>query len=301
MSEENRDYVDDRRNYADGTPLQITLREMHGFAVNPRFWIGFALVLVLLTATGPFGTLLSMNIAERLFYWLVTSATTFAAGLFCSIFVSVLLTEAGIAEWLARLMSGAVAGLPIGFIVWLINVAMGDAGGWADLLRLTGYCLVISTVISLIYYLVEVNTRHVAGNASPPAPIPAPSLSGASSSMGASLAASPVAARVRPGARFFERLPVTLGRDIISLQAQDHYVKVTTTRGSEMILMRLSDAEGELEGVAGIRTHRSWWVARAHCAGLERRDGKQVLVLSNGSEVPVSRTCLPDVRKVLAT
>ena len=45
-----------------------------------------------------------------------------------------------------------------------------------------------------------------------------------------------------PDTRFLQRLPLEMGRKIISLSMQDHYVRVTTDRGSVMILIRFSDA-----------------------------------------------------------
>ena len=62
---------------------------------------------------------------------------------------------------------------------------------------------------------------------------------------------------------FLDRLPLRLrGATIRAVQAEDHYLRLHTDRGSDLILMRLSDAVSELEGLEGARTHRSWWVAR---------------------------------------
>jgi DNA-binding LytR/AlgR family response regulator len=65
---------------------------------------------------------------------------------------------------------------------------------------------------------------------------------------------------------------------------------VVTSLGSELILMRLSDAERELAGVDGLRVHRSWWVSRKGIAESRREGGKIVLTLKSGDEVPVSRS-----------
>jgi DNA-binding LytR/AlgR family response regulator len=59
--------------------------------------------------------------------------------------------------------------------------------------------------------------------------------------------------------------------------------------GQDLILMRLSDAVSELEGLEGAQTHRSWWVAKDAVTGAERGDGRATLTLKDGSEVPVSR------------
>ncbi|WP_293441494.1 hypothetical protein [Planktotalea sp.] len=44
-------------------------------------------------------------------------------------------------------------------------------------------------------------------------------------------------------------------------------MNVTTTLGSEMILMRMADAIDLLDGIAGVQTHRSHWAAQAHSTG----------------------------------
>ena len=46
-----------------------------------------------------------------------------------------------------------------------------------------------------------------------------------------------------------------------SLSMQDHFVRVTTDRGSAMVLIRFSDAVRELAGHSGAQVHRSHWVA----------------------------------------
>ena len=82
--------------------------------------------------------------------------------------------------------------------------------------------------------------------------------------------------------------PRRFGREVICLQMEDHYVRVHTALGSELILMRLSDAVSRT-GREGLQVHRSWWVARDAVTGLVR-DGRNLrLKLLNGLEVPVAR------------
>jgi hypothetical protein len=93
-----------------------------------------------------------------------------------------------------------------------------------------------------------------------------------------------------PPVRFLDRLPLKLrGAALYAVQAEDHYLRLHTDRGSDLILMRLSDAVEELEGLEGARTHRSWWVARSAVRGVERGDGRATLTLEGGLSVPVSR------------
>lgn len=91
-------------------------------------------------------------------------------------------------------------------------------------------------------------------------------------------------------ARFLERLPPKLrGARLIAVQAEDHYLRLHTDKGSDLILMRLSDALAELEGLEGAQTHRSWWVARDAVASVARGDGRAALTLESGAVAPVSR------------
>ena len=77
---------------------------------------------------------------------------------------------------------------------------------------------------------------------------------------------------------------------LIAIEAEDHYVRVHTDRGSELVAMRFSDAVEELAKAHGHRLHRSWWAAadaietvRWTRAGGEAR-------LASGIVAPVSRS-----------
>lgn len=100
-----------------------------------------------------------------------------------------------------------------------------------------------------------------------------------------------------PGATFRERLPFKHRHaDIYALAAEDHYLRVHTSAGETLILMRLYDAIRELDGIEGSQTHRSWWVARAAVADAARGDGKASLTLKNGVVAPVSRSYVKALR-----
>jgi len=101
-----------------------------------------------------------------------------------------------------------------------------------------------------------------------------------------------------PAPRFLERLPARLrGAQILAVEAQDHYLRLHTSKGDDLILMRLSDAIAELEGIEGAQTHRSWWVARDAVEGARRGDGRATLSLRGGVEAPVSRAYAKALRE----
>ena len=94
-----------------------------------------------------------------------------------------------------------------------------------------------------------------------------------------------------PAPAFLERLPAKLrGGELYAVEAEDHYLRLHTSRGQDLILMRLADALSELEGMEGAQVHRSWWVARAAVVEAERGAGRASLTLKSGAVAPVSRT-----------
>jgi hypothetical protein len=92
------------------------------------------------------------------------------------------------------------------------------------------------------------------------------------------------------------RLPHRLGAQIVALEAEDHYLRVHTTIGSDLILMRLSDAVAAIEPDLGLQVHRSWWVAQDAICELVRSNDRSRLKLRNGLLVPVGRTYTAAVR-----
>ncbi len=102
---------------------------------------------------------------------------------------------------------------------------------------------------------------------------------------------------VEAEAPFFKRLPLELGKSLISIQAQDHYLNVKTQKGSHMVLLRMGDAVEELTQFDGMQVHRSWWVANDHVKSVQKSQGKTLLILSDGEEVPVSRGYAKEVNR----
>lgn len=122
----------------------------------------------------------------------------------------------------------------------------------------------------------------------PPAAPTASATDSASDSATASTGARParlaLLERVRPERR----------GALLAIKAEGHYLQVYTDAGSDLILYRLSDALLELGGEDGAQVHRSWWVAARALAPQRHRDK---LVLTNGVEVPVSRSFLVAARQ----
>jgi len=94
-----------------------------------------------------------------------------------------------------------------------------------------------------------------------------------------------------PIKHFLEHLPMKYrDTELYAVSSEDHYLRVHTSKGEELILMRLSDAIHALKEADGLQTHRSWWVGSAGVSELRRDNGKVEILLKSGAAAPVSRT-----------
>lgn len=83
---------------------------------------------------------------------------------------------------------------------------------------------------------------------------------------------------------------------LIAIQAEDHYVRVHTDAGSELLPMPFSLALEELSKAYGYQLHRSWWAAADAIEGVRWSRGSGEAQLAGGLVVPVSRTCAPSLK-----
>jgi hypothetical protein len=97
-------------------------------------------------------------------------------------------------------------------------------------------------------------------------------------------------AETDPAPRLMRRLPEGAKGPILRLSASDHFVEVHLPDETHTLRMRFTDAIDEMDGVPGDCAHRSHWVTFAAVTGTKRDNGRIFLTISNGDEVPVSRT-----------
>lgn len=84
---------------------------------------------------------------------------------------------------------------------------------------------------------------------------------------------------------------------LIAIEAHDHYLKVHTDAGPELITLRFSDALDDLAQAHGWRVHRSWWVAADAVEDVRWRRGAGAIRLAGGLTAPVSRTYSPVLKE----
>lgn len=214
-----------------------------------------------LAAAGAFQTG-DAPVLARFLYWIPVMLIGATGG----IVVSVLVDHGGRFDDNPPLQGAVIAAAltaPLTVVIWLITSLAFHGGRLvpAQLVLFAGPVFIVTCVMTALNYFTQKE---------PPATHAAPS------------GAAPP--------RFLERLPARLrGAEIFAVEAEDHYLRLHTSKGQDLILMRLSDAVAELEGVEGAQVHRSWWVARAAVEDARRGDGRATLTLKDGARVPVSR------------
>ena len=77
--------------------------------------------------------------------------------------------------------------------------------------------------------------------------------------------------------------------DILTAEAQEHYVRLKATEQGGLALYRFGDAVRDLNRYRGMQIHRSYWVADQAVTAIIGRRGSMKLELSDGEIVPVSR------------
>ena len=289
-----------------------------------RFW-GIVCAAILVTAqAGPFHTMDELNFPGRLGYWGVVILTG-ALVITPLSFITRQLNRDGCMHWaLAATIASAIAApIMIGLVLYLEIRVRGLIPGSVTLIAIyvAGPMTIVNLVVNGFVALGDREQKAVNADAFRPrfgdadtTDPQAPETDIAETGMPETDLAETEAAADLPDETpgpdalptavvtplLFEKLPPELGIDLISLRAQNHYVEVTTTRGTAQILMRLSDAERDLAAYEGMRVHRSWWVNLAHVATHARTAaGGMELTLSDGQKVPVSRNQRAALRAAL--
>ena len=102
--------------------------------------------------------------------------------------------------------------------------------------------------------------------------------------------AEPAEPEADPAAAFRLRLSAKRREaELIAVEAEDHYLRVHTDAGEELITARFGDALAELAAAKGFQTHRSWWVAAGAIDEVKWLRGRGEARLKSGLVVPISR------------
>ena len=261
----------DAWRYVNGmTPVTNFMSWREIWAAQSSILFGLA---ALFAVTGPFGTFTAMSFGLRFVFWVVVVASI---TLLARVADRLLATS----RWplaLRRVAVSVVTAAPGALLCSALHRLLAPAGG-PPMSYLTIYAYVAALIMLCI-----VPTAHFAGlllglpaETSPPS-APAPSDNTAEFLAG-----------------FAPRLA---GASLFAVEAEDHYLRIHTDRGSEMVLMRFRDALGALAGNAGAQVHRGFWVAEQGVARIERRGALWQIVLRSGQTIPVSRRYAAELRQ----
>lgn len=265
-------------------------RSMNGSTfrlIIPKLAIEFAImtaVAVILAVLGPFGTW-NASFESRLINWAIFVFGGYACFRPVIAGGTALAAQSALPRWAAIAVACTLAAMPTTLIV--AKTFAGD--NWraltaGDLAGLYLEVLIVGATVTVVQLLADRTPRQEAHETLAVHP-----------SMPA--AASSLLDRAGPLTGLLDALPPHLGTDILCLENEDHYVRVYTTAGNALILMRLRDAIAQLAGVEGAQVHRSWWVARSAVKHVVRSERQLLLKLTDGREVPVSRSAVSPLRE----
>ena len=207
---------------------------------------------LVLAILAPLGTD-QFSVLVRLVFWI---GLCFVGGLGAGL-ADLIFARIGIkpGPWLCAFAQSITSTLAVFSLMLLMELNLGGTLEKSSVLSILFYVWVISAAISTIGALIRISRASAIQEVDTPL--------------------------------LFGRLPPQLrSADIYALAAEDHYVRVITSKGDELILMRLSDAIKETEPLKGLSPHRSWWVSEAGIAKM----GKSEILLHSHHTVPISRS-----------
>jgi hypothetical protein len=233
-------------------------RRRHRLVLDLLLLVAIGLIM---SELGPFRTLDTPPLV-RTAYWLVAVAGSGLVG----ILIDATLGPAVRGFWARIAVVALVATLPVTLFIYALNAAMlGLPRRWWLLPELAWQVLVVVLAIMAVRALAwrrVIETRTIV---EPPLPE-------ADRAFRLRLSAK------RRTARLF------------ALEAEDHYVRVHTETGSELVAIRFSEALAELSLVHGHRLHRSWWVWADAVEAVRWKRGGGEARLTGGIVAPVSRS-----------
>jgi hypothetical protein len=247
---------------------------VNGWLNTPRAWAAdlaaCAAAGAILGVVGPFGSFFNDSVPVRVAYWMLVVLIGGLAVAVTARLVWPIARRRSVPAWVWIPAATVLASVPVAAGARLVAVAfwpgIRDMVGW---LEWYGQAVLIEVVYLSLY--VAIHARAMGGKA-------------------------PAASASEGEARILDRLPPHLGRDLLCLQMEDHYVRLHTPEGSVLVLSPLGRAIEQVGGVEGMRVHRSWWVAR-HAVERVVHDGRNLrLALTSGLEAPVARAKVAELK-----
>lgn len=244
---------------------QSTLREWTEHMGHKTTLTILAAVCLILAIIGPFGTGEMQSFGPALGYWTAIVFGSYGLG---TLFNQVLKDSIPVRNKTVCLcIIGVLIGIPTTFWVAALNkIALGASA--PDMRGIAASIVIISVIVNLLlgHFLPEQETARTDLPV-----IEAPAI--------------------------LDRIPLEKRGKLVALHVEDHYVRVITEHGEEMILMRLADAIRETTPSVGDQVHRSYWAAWDQVASVKKKSTSAILTMKTGHEIPVSRSNLSKLKE----
>ncbi|MEJ6391266.1 LytTR family DNA-binding domain-containing protein [Gymnodinialimonas ulvae] len=262
----HRAFVNHPELFVSDVTSSSALRDLRDHLRHPKVWLACLGVAVMVALVGPFDTDDSLTLPARLAYWGVVVPVSYGIGAFTGYIAAPLLARR-LPRVLVAGLSGALTGTLIYLFILALNAALfGLRPTWAEVPAMLALFMAIAFVVSFLIGLLPA----VSGETGAPGP------------------------KVPP---LLERVPLDKRGALLALSSEDHYTRIQTTKGAEMVLLRLADAIRETAPEPGLRVHRSHWVALGAVTAARRDGERAILTLTGGTEIPVSRANVPAIRE----
>lgn len=282
---------------------------MDGTAGNLRY-LGFCTLAALCVAAFEPTSSAGLNLPVRGLFWI----THLSVGLALCLMVKAALVRSPITlpPWQLGGLAGLLATLPYAPIAWWLEqqfpideldsletpvpFASAVLQEWSDLVApfvLTW--IAIEWLMSLVRKSEQPQPSQIAA-------LDSSSLSGRAAFQLASEASENVPAKSPDSKQpLLDLLPAELGSEITSVSAEEHYLRVRTTRGETLVRCSFGKAINEyLNGMNGIQVHRSHWINIEYARQLVRLQGQWTCITGKDDHIPVSRRKRSEVTQRLA-
>lgn len=245
-------------NFVKDARPRSTLRGLRDQMMQPRALALIAGLAMVLTLVVPDRA----TVPVRFMFWGLVVALTYAVGHLVHAQAEARLTNRPAKVTISALVTAIGATLVVLGLGWVILSDMPTGRA------LAGAAVNIATIATIISVMVHLLDKHGQN------PLPAPQR-----------------------CILLDRLALDKRGALLALSVEDHYVRVRTTKGEDILLMRLSDAIKETGDTRGLQVHRSHWVALDAVVAARRKGDGAVLTMRTGPDIPVSRTKLAAIKE----
>ena len=256
----------------NSTLVQLTLRRWAEITGNPRFYVFIIGFILIGTVIGPFGMREGLSFQDRFFLSIVANISAWFLGLGLAVPIRYALGLRGFSVSVSLIIACLIAMIFI--LPAIYGLVFVYTGAEISMERISDFGIIMAVLAVFTVFALQ-NRRafqlEIDAGIEPARNGPEPDSR-------------------RPDVCWLQRkLPEEKRGVMYALVAQDHYVEFITDKGSQLVLMRFSDAVELAKPDCGVKVHRSAWVSKYGIHDV-RKDGRKILVtLPNGRDISVSR------------